>query len=422
MSEVTVPPRPRLAFLDLLRGVAILGILPVNILYFGLPVDEAAQAPSGGGAGEAIAFAVIRLLFEYKFITLFSTLFGAGLMLLRFKWQESRLGFAGPVLRRLGFLWCVGCLHALLLWYGDVLAQYAVIGLTLCWASSWSPKTLCRVGVALLGVPLVVGALLLPVVWGLELLPAVRPVLDEFMQPSGQGFAPGSTKRSWGEFFSALEHFGPALEREVFGAGTFPRMTMLRTVIWVLAAALSLAVVGWRIGGLFLLGMAWVKSGLPWDLATQRANLRRVVRWGLALGLPLELAALWIGWRTRRFSAWWADETIHSAGSLGLAAAYAGIVALWVHAERARWALGRLESLGRTAFTNYLLQSVVCTTLFYAYGGGLYGRLDRTQLWAVVLAVWTLQIAASSLWLRWFRTGPLEWVWRRFTEGVRLRA
>lgn len=413
-------PSERVRYLDVLRGIALLGILPANLPSFGLPVTTAGDAhyASGGTAG-VVAFHVTRFFFDYKFITIFSLLFGAGIMILRGRAEAAGRSFPRVILRRLGALWLFGVAHAVLFWFGDVLAYYALTGLVLCWASSWSPDALRRAGITLVLVPVLFMAALVPVLHLVQNDPAVRPFLDEIKAAGGDGFVAGSTTGSWEEFFRSLEHWGPAFETEVMGQGSFLRITVVRTATWVFGVFAWGFYFAWRIAGLFLLGMAWVKSGWFVRPAGHLDAFRRMIVVGLAAGIPLQIVSSALELADLPPAGAMLAELAQYTGSLGLAAAYAGIVA-WIVVRHgtARW-LVPFEAIGRTAFSNYILQTVLCTTLFLSYGFAMFGRLDRAQLWIVVAGVWSVQLLVSPWWVARFRYGPLEWVWRAATYWKR---
>lgn len=394
----------RIAALDVLRGVAILGILPANLSSFALPAGPASDvvhfmspAPS-----EAVAYGLQQALVSGKFITIFALLFGAGLGLQRARAAPGlegwlRLGW------RLTLLAGLGLAHAVLLWHGDVLLFYATIGLAallLTWAPP--PALLVVGGAALLVPPLLLLSLsgLGPALGGDHGPPTLAAALAE---PDLRG---------------SVGALGVGAEVRTFREGAYVDMLLARLPIWLSVVLSVVLFYGWRIAGLLLVGMAAVRLGLlaPGD------RERRVLRWllvaGLALGLPVEvwLAALRAQGplpveRLLRI------EAAHQASSLALALAYASAVLLLPAARIARAPCTWLAAVGRLALSNYLGQTVVCTTIFYGWGLGWFATLTRAQLWGVAAAIWVLQLAVSTLWLRWFVMGPLEWAWRSLTWG-----
>lgn len=416
----------RIEFLDALRGVAILGILPVNAFVFAYPATLAWEPgwPPGGGAAGAAAVHGVQLLFEAKFITIFSLLFGAGMAVLRAGARERGEAWAPLVLRRLLFLWLVGCLHAVLVWSGDILAYYGLIGLALCWTPGRAPRALKAWGAALLALPLAVllAALGAAILGGDWLAGALGPSLAaEFPDDRTTGWTPGE----WEGFGTQVLGFDPDFEIAVHRGPSLGQAVALRAAHWVIGAAAVVLLWAPRIAGLMLLGMAWVGEG--WFLRPGseegRRAFGRMLRWGLAVGLPLTAArVLLLAFAPRGPAALLGSEVLQYLGSLGLAGAIAALVArACVARPGARW-IRAAAAAGRLAFTNYLLQSVVMTllfegtTIFLGLGLGWFGDVGRRPLLGLAAALALAQAAGSVLWLRAFRMGPLEWVWRAATR------
>lgn len=413
---------PRAHWIDLLRGVAILGILPANIPLFAMAVTAAGDPAFGTGSlAASLSLPVTRFVFDYKFITLFSLLFGAGLAIQRRNADAAGARFAPRALRRLSFLWLVGCAHAILFWFGDILAWYGFFGLLLCWFAAANPRRLFIAGTTLISIPAVVMVALIPIAWTLRDHPALRDALESIIAAGGEGYVPGAALGDWPSFFASMEHWGPAFETDIARNGTWLQVAVLRWMNWLIASIFGTVYFGWRVAGLFLLGMAWVRAGWLLAPAEHLPRFGRIAVAGLAIGIPLQAAALAFPHADAAVPHLIvAGELLQYLGSLALAAGYAGSIA-WLSVRRPGAWTGPLEAVGRMAFTNYLLQTVLCTSLFASWGFGLFGRLDRAQLWLVVLSVWALQLVASPLWLSRFRYGPLEWVWRTVTYARRPR-
>lgn len=400
----------RVRYLDVLRGVALLGILPVNMPLFALPVTAASEPAwvTGGALREQVAFHATRFVFEMKFVTLFSLLFGVGMMIQRLRGEPAGRPYVPLMVRRLGALFLFGFAHVVFFWFGDILTYYAILGLTCFWLGFLPPRTLFRVGTAAICMPIALLVVLSSLAFLLQDTAPFAPIAQSLMETGGEEFVPGSTLGSFPEFVASLEHFGPAFESEVFGEGGFWRIALVRVMTWLFAAVVLGFDFGLRIVGLFLVGMAWAKDGWFLDPAANRMRFRRMLAIGLAVGVPVQFMALAVDLSSDSLGGAILSHLLLHVGSLGIAAAYAAMVAL---AFGGAWSRP-FESVGRIAFSNYILQSLLATTLFYSYGFALFGRLDRVQLWLVVLAIWVLQLVASPLWTRRFRFGPLEWLWR----------
>jgi uncharacterized protein len=385
------PPSERIVALDVLRGVAVLGILVINVRVFSMPELTLLNPTVYGDFTGANYWAWLlgHVLAELKFITVFSALFGAGIVL--FIENKRRKGQPGKRLhyRRVGWLIVVGLAHAYLLWYGDILVAYGVCGLALVFAHDWRPRALAGFGVALL--------LVVPLLDLSAWLAAGGDAIATQWAPSEATLrAEVSTYRSG--WIEQLDHRVPtALGRQTAGfvGGTF-----------------------WRVGGTVLLGMALYKWGV---LTGERSNrLYRALVAGAVPGIGMILAGVWY----IETNDWSADAALiwrqfNYVGSFLVAGGYVGAVVLYVRRRPDGPLTRAFAAVGRTAFTNYLLQTVVATSVFYGHGLGLFGSVSRVEALAMVLVFWPVQVGLSVLWLRAFRFGPVEWVWRTLTYGER---
>lgn len=374
-----VEPGERLRYVDVLRGFALMGILPANLPLFGL-AWEAGTVPGR----DEIAWLITLVLVDYKFITIFSLLFGVGMWLFRERAESGGRTYRRVMVRRLLAMLLFGVAHGTLIWYGDILTFYALLGLAVFWASSWTPRAMTAVGAALIAVPLVV------------------------MVASGVGaqIAPEMVDETEWEWMSAEE------ETAVYANGTYGEITGMRVSQYTTSFP-WMKYFGWRIAGLFLIGMAWAKAGWFTRPEQHRGAFIRLALLGLLFGAPLEAAAGWLSY-DESFAGEMFAESCQYAGSLAMSACYAGVLGVVVSGG-VPWFMKPVEAIGRTAFTNYILQSVLCTLFFYGYGLGRFGALDRFELWYVMLAVWGIQLVISPMWTARFRFGPLEWLWRTLT-------
>ena len=173
----------------------------------------------------------------------------------------------------------------------------------------------------------------------------------------------------------------------------------------------------WRASGLMLIGMALFKLEILSALRTA-AFYNRMILFGLLIGLPLVALSVvqnaMANWDPL-YALMGPGMLYNYFGSLGMAAAYIGIVMRLVQLGRLGALMARLSAVGRMAFTNYILQSIICTFVFYGFGLGLFGHVDRAGQLAIVVAIWLVQLALSPIWLNRYRFGPLEWLWRSLT-------
>ena len=366
--------------LDFIRGVAILGILLLNISAFGLP-KAAYLNPAWYGnitLSDAWTWALLDLFAQVKFLTLFALLFGAGLQLLLprgKRWIQSRL----TLLVLLGFI------HGLLFWDGDILLAYGLIGL-ICWRlirDAPSVKSLFNTGVVLYlaGVGVL---LLLGVISGSE------------------------TSRAWTPDASALLY-----EKywKVNGGmeAISNRVDMMSNSLLALGAQY-----GWQLAGMMLLGAALMRSGWlkgQYSLQHYRRTGVLLVIIGMAINLPAIIAQWHLDWAYR-----WCAFLLQAPRELGAPLQTIGYAALmfgfWPQLSRFKWVIA-IACVGRMALTNYLLQTLICTTLFYQ--AGLFMKFDRLELLLFVIPVWAINLLFSVIWLRFYRQGPVEWLWRQLT-------
>lgn len=366
--------------LDFVRGVAILGILLLNISAFGLPKAAYLNPAWSGSASlsDAWTWALLDLLAQVKFLTLFALLFGAGLQLLLprgKRWIQSRL----TLLALLGFI------HGLFFWDGDILLAYALVGLV-----SWRMvreahhvKSLFNTGVVLYLTGIAV----------LVLLGLISGTV------ANRSWAPDAANLQYEQYWKL--HGGMEAVSN--------RADMLSDNLLALGAQY-----GWQLAGMMLMGAALMRSGWlkgQFSLRHYRRTGALLVAAGMAVNLPAIFAQWYLAWDYR-----WCAFLLQAPRELSAPLQAIGYAALawgyWPQLCRFRL-VGAIACIGRMALTNYLLQTLICTTLFYHLG--LFMRFDRLQLLAFVPPIWAVNLLVSSLWLRRFRQGPVEWLWRQLT-------
>ncbi|WP_245979122.1 DUF418 domain-containing protein [Solilutibacter pythonis] len=382
------PPQTRVAALDVVRGFALFGIFLMNIEGM---ADTLARSQGGidlslDGIDRQVD-ALIYVLVQGKFYTLFSFLFGIGFALLAERVETV------VYLRRLALLGVIGLLHATLVWPGDVLLSYALVGLLLPLFREGSARWLWRFGLVFYGVALAM------LVWGLWLL----------IGPGGAGA---------GDSLAEIRAATMAAQASAYGEGSFRVATGQR--LWdLLVVMFGLVQIGPLLFGMFLLGMAWVKRGAIADIAGHWLDYRRMAMFGLGLGLPLMVLAAWLAPDIGDIAHWRGIAGILLAwvAQLWMCLGYFAAIVLLFHRHPS--ALSWLAPAGRMALTIYLLQSLISTWIFYGYGLGWFGQLPRAWQPLYVLAVFAVLVAFSHVWFAHFRHGPLEWLWRWGTYGVR---
>src|SRR5438093_69138 len=390
----------RIVPMDVLRGFAVLGILVMNIQSFAM-VEVAYDNPTAYGdlnGANFLVWLLSHLLADQKFISIFSMLFGAGIVLL---WQKAESSGARPTrlhYRRVGWMILFGLLHAYLLWYGDILYTYGMCGLFVYLFRRKSPRTLIASSLVLATIGSLI-AIGLGLFWVPHMSPDSKAEFELDWQPSPQDINEElvAYRGSWMDQMS--DRVPTALEIETSEFVTF---------------------YGWKASSLMLLGMALFKLG-AFHARWSRRRYLSLVGVGLLVGIPmiivgvvLNFAKNWdIGY------SYYLGAQYNYWGSYLVALGWTGLVMLWCQGSRASALKERMAAVGRTAFSNYILQTVICTTIFYGYGFGYFGSVPRTGQILIVFAIYAAQLVIAPLWLRHFQFGPLEWLWRSVTYGKR---
>ena len=387
----------RIDSLDVLRGFALLGILAVNIQYFAMP-DAAYFNPHAYGdlqGANLQVFTWTRLLADQKFMTIFSMLFGAGIVLM-----AGRAADPGDArrrhYRRMAWLGLIGLLHAHLLWAGDILFLYAVCGMLVYPLRGLSPRLLLAIGAATIGV-----ASAFSLFAGATLPSWPEATRTEFINTIWQP-PPAAVDADLAAYRGGWLEQLPARSATAFAFETFILLT------WGL----------WRAGGLMLIGMALFKLDVFRALRSRQfyGVLAAAALLGFSIdgyGLSLDFRYGWDIW------SFFQGEQFNYWGSIPVSLGYIGLVMLACRTPALRGATRPFAAIGQTALSNYLLQTVICTAIFFGHGLGWYGSVDRLGQIGVVAAVWMVQLIASPLWLRRFRFGPAEWILRTLTYGSR---
>lgn len=393
--EEPVRDAERLLLLDVLRGLAVFGILVVNIQLYAHPFEFRFQGGlEAQSPAEGALTLLVRVLAEGKFYPLFSMLFGLGFALQQGRSERSGAPFGDIYVRRLLVLGGLGLAHGLLLWAGDILLLYALCGFILLALRKVSARALRWTALGCYGLPVLCCGL----AGGLASL-ALR---------SGEAPPPGE-----GEFTFEKEI---ARAYQAYGGG-FLEVAAQRLQDWIMLQSFSLLTLP-TVLAMFLLGLLLGRSGLAAAPGAYRGALRWALGVGLAVGLPLNYAyarAL----DSEQIDVQFLAMSAALVGGPLLMLAYASALALCAAAARPLWGLRWIAPVGRMALTNYLAHSLVLTTLFYGYGFGLYGQLRLPALLALCCALFAAQVAWSHVWLAVHHHGPVEWLWRYATYGVR---
>ena len=387
--------KERIQSLDILRGIAILGILIMNIQSFAMP-GAAYLNPTAYGDLEGLnrwVWILSHIFADQKFMTIFSILFGAGVVLVTDKALAKTGKSAGLHYKRTFWLLVIGLLHAHLIWYGDILVAYALCALFVYLFRKMKPKTLFIIGIILISVHT-----LIYVFSGLS-IPFMPP---EAAQEISSDWMPSTEAMN-----DEIAAITGTLSQQISAVSAFA--LEMQTIVFFF-------VMMWRAGGLMLVGMALYKWGI---LSASKSN--SFYAKGLAISLLIGLPIIILG-MIKNFEANWSFEysmflgsQFNYWGSLFVSFAYICLIMLFCKSPVFPWLKERFAAIGQMALTNYIAQSVICVLLFFGIGFGLFGQIDRTGQILIVFGVWLLQLFWSKPWLSAYKFGPLEWVWRSLT-------
>jgi uncharacterized protein len=383
----------RILFVDVLRGMALFGILAANMRAFFAPLD--AYEHIGvlyHSRADVLAQAFIEALIQGKFISIFSFLFGMGFAIQMSRAEARGARFMGFYPRRLLALALFGLIHGLLIWAGDVLLTYALSGAILLLFRKRQQKTLLWWAGSLFALPIVGSTIFLALYF------------SRFHRPWMDPERPDMNK------LYAVIH--------IYAHGTVRQILAQNWVEWKQALPLELFAI--YAAALFLLGM-WVwRAGIVQRLEEYRPVLKRVCAWCIPAGLVLSsfVAVVKAVIPPGTVSLWgWFAGILWLPGAHILATGYVSGLALLFLRQDWRRILFPFASVGRMALTNYLMQSVLCTLFFYHYTTGLYGRIGPAIGLVPTVVLYGAQVAFSNWWLKSYRFGPMEWLWRGMTYG-----
>jgi uncharacterized protein len=378
----------------------VLGILLVNIQAFSMP-GAAYLNPSAYGdlTGANLAvWIVTHVFFDQKFISIFSMLFGAGIVLLADRTLAAGGRPAAVHYRRMFWLLLIGLAHAYFIWYGDILVTYALCGMILYPLRKRSPRTL----------------IILAVLWT-----AIGSMLMLASGASMSGWPPAMaeqfTRDNWLPTADML-----AREVAVYRSGWLTQLPMRAGAAFGFQTFIFMILMFWRVGGLVMLGMALHTLGVFSGAASRRTYVA-LIAVALIVGVPVVAFGAWrnfeAAWNVR-YSFFFGMQFNHWAGAL-VALGWIAAMVLVAQSGVLRGLVSRLEAVGRMALTHYIAQSLICTLIFYGHGLSLFGQVDRVWQAAIVLAIWVVQLLIAPVLVRRLRFGPLEWLWRSLTYGRR---
>ncbi|MCG9895949.1 MAG: DUF418 domain-containing protein [Fimbriimonadaceae bacterium] len=376
----------RSSAMDVLRGLAVLGILIANLTAFSSPALKVFESSGlASSAAEAWAFVWREVFLSGKARGMLAMLFGAGVWIVYEKAVEKGLAWPKAYMPRMAWLAVIGLIHALFIWFGDILFVYALTGVVAAALVKLSTKALLWTAGVLLGLGALVGL-------GIGALTvfsdgpstseqiAMIPVLGTFLSVEGET-----------AIYSSPNWLMHTLHRGVFFL--FNAFNLIFVIPGILAP--------------FLVGIVLARTGVLRDPASRPDVLKKMMLVGFGIGLPLNLLPLFAGLRDLSgLFTYFIEMGAASVMSIGYLA-----VAAWL-AVRLPRIMSPFERVGRISLTVYLMQSVLATFAFYGYGLGFYGRLDYFGQLGVAGVIWAIVILFAWFWTKRFDIGPVEWAWR----------
>jgi len=412
----------RINSLDTLRGFALLGILPANILVFGLYFAAGSDPTVAGGATglNLASWALFHILVEGKMRCLFSMVFGASVILLTGR-VEARTGASAADIYYRRNLWLLvfGLVHSFLLFWGDILFPYALCALILFPFRKLPAKKL-----------LLIGGLFIAFKAGWLTVDAFRQVERRDLAAAAL-VAEKTGRKPTEEQAEAKREIEAQLSQRKPSPGDLDKEAKKwQGNPWEVISTRAKAAAAWQglpyyhpancdILSMMFIGMAFFKLGV-----FGAARSYRFYAWtaavGCLTGIPLNFYTAWLAVEAHFDRVTFAfTSVVYDLARLPVAMAYMALLMIICKAGVLRWLTRRLAAIGQMALSNYILHSVICTVVFTGSGFGLYGRLERYELYYVVVGCWVASMVASPVWLRYYRFGPLEWCWRSVTYAKR---
>ncbi|MCF7561065.1 DUF418 domain-containing protein [Sabulilitoribacter multivorans] len=407
----------RINSLDIIRGIALLGILLMNITGFGLAYAYGDPTNSGGSTGWNLKVWIMdNMFFEGTMRGLFTMLFGAGFILLttRAESQGGGIKVADLYYRRILWLLLFGIMHAyLLLWYGDILYPYAIFGLMLFPFRNAKPKYLLIAGLVLLSI----GSLKDVMTYNEDVTTKTEGLVVEKLKENNKEEELTKEQEKalgkWEELKKSKktkEEITEANEKNLGGYWSIVKSRFGMNKYMQSAVVYEFWV--WDILSFMLIGIAFFK----WRIFQgERSNkfylLLMTIGYVIGLCVNYYETIITINSDFDIIEMSRAGQT-YQLGRLFTILGHVGLFMLFIKSGILRFLQNALAAVGKMALTNYLMHTVICITFFLGFGFGMFGKLERYELYYVVLAIWVFQLIYSPIWLKYFKYGPAEWLWR----------
>ncbi|HEX7832533.1 MAG TPA: DUF418 domain-containing protein [Thermoanaerobaculia bacterium] len=384
----------RVQLIDILRGMALFGILAANIRGFAAPAAVYfTPAKYWIAFHDRLAQAFVDTFIQGKFINIFAFLFGVGFAVQLDRATARGGPFVKTYARRLGVLLLFGLVHGLLIWWGDILLAYALIGFFLFFFRKRADKTVMRWSIALM------------------LVPVLFMLLFYLAATFGNAGPPPFGNETAAEI---------AAQVKIGADGTWAQVQAQRANDVIKHNWQLLPFFGIQLLGIFLAGLyAWRKRFF-FPTPESLPKYRRTMFIALSLGITWSVLITVLRWIAEppmmptmavELGLW----TVALIATLALSLGYICLVIVLLNNPKWQNRLNVFAPLGRTALTNYLLQSIIGTLIFYSYGLGLFGKYGPAYLLPLTIVIYAAQVVASKWWLEHYRFGPVEWLWRRMT-------
>ena len=393
----------RVEILDLLRGIALFGILMVNMPLMNAPfATEMGKFALWTDPLNSKARWFIDFFFTGKFYTLFSMLFGIGFYFFLKKSEKTGNSVIPLFRKRLGWLLAIGVLHVVLLWYGDILVFYALFGFIMILFRKKSNKSLIIWAISILLLPPLFASLLaLAIQAGLS-----NPEIAVEMQAS---------------FAEAEQRLSDFMDQaiQIYAHGSFTQIVAVRLEEYsnILGGIFFFFP---NVLAMFLVGMVLARKKVFEDIQTNKPFFKKL----LYISLPFAIVgnglyAHYAPIATYIAIDWKMVVSLigHGFGGPAMTFVYISLIVLCHQRGYFTFLSNVIKKTGRMALTNYLAQSLIATTLFFSYGFGLYGKINLWQGILITVAIYAIQVIWSHYWLQHYRYGPMEWLWRTLTYG-----